>query len=134
MERQFNNGDFEKLLRDNANQYRMYPSEKVWKGIHSALHTRRRWYGLTAAVLFLITGSVVSIFIFNDRPEKNTLAGQKSNPVKNDVSTGTRPSTNITPKFTPAIKETKPADRRAVYITTSYLNSPVLNIPADHEQ
>ena len=41
MERQFNNGDFEKLLRDNANQYRMYPSEKVWKGVHSALHTRR---------------------------------------------------------------------------------------------
>jgi len=134
MERQFNNGDFEKLLRDNANQYRMYPSEKVWKGIHSALHTRRRWYGLTAAVLFLITGSVVSIFIFNDRPEKNALTEQKINPVKNDVSRGTSLSTNNTPKFTPAIKETKPADQRAVYITESYLNGPVLNKPGYHEQ
>jgi hypothetical protein len=71
MERQFNNGDFEKLLRDNANQYRMYPSEKVWKGIHSSLHTRRRWYGLTAAIMLLVTGSIVSIIIYSDKPGKN---------------------------------------------------------------
>jgi hypothetical protein len=77
MERQFNNGDFEKLLRDNANQYRMYPSEKVWKGIHSALHTRRRWYGLSAAIMFLLTGSIVSIIIYNDNPEKIILLNKK---------------------------------------------------------
>ena len=73
MERQYNNGDFEKLLRDNANQYRMYPSEKVWKGIHSALHTRRRWYGVTTAIMFLITSAVVSLIIYSGSPEKNIL-------------------------------------------------------------
>src|SRR5688572_32364513 len=78
MERQFNNGDFEKLLRDNANQYRMYPSEKVWKGIHSTLHTRRRWYGFTATLMFLVTGSIISIFVFSDNKGKNNLADQKS--------------------------------------------------------
>lgn len=134
MERQFNNGDFEKLLRDNANQYRMYPSEKVWKGIHSALHTRRRWYGLTAAILFLITGSVVSIFVFNDNPEKNILAEQKINPLKNDVSKEKTPSTNNTRKFTPAIKEKKPSNQRAVYITESHLNSPLLNTHTADDQ
>ncbi len=71
MERQYNNGDFEKLLRDNANQYRMYPSEKVWKGIHSALHTRRRWFGVTTAIVFLLTTSIVSIIIYNGNPENN---------------------------------------------------------------
>jgi hypothetical protein len=83
MERQFNNGDFEKLLRDNANQYRMYPSEKVWKGIHSSLHTRRRWYGLTAAIMLLVTGSIISIIIYNDNPGKNNLTDQKNISIQN---------------------------------------------------
>jgi hypothetical protein len=73
MERQYNNGDFEKLLRDNADQYRMYPSEKVWKGIHSALHTRRKWFGITTAIVFLITTSIVSIIIYNRRTSKPLL-------------------------------------------------------------
>src|SRR6187431_266993 len=115
MERQFNNGDFEKLLRDNANQYRMYPSEKVWKGIHSALHTRRRWYGLTAVIMFLVTGSIVSIFIFSDKQGKNNLAEQSIPAVQNNTSKETPVLvSNKTQKFTPARKQTKPADQRAV--------------------
>src|SRR6478736_4416821 len=97
MERQFNNGDFEKLLRDNANQYRMYPSEKVWKGIHSSLHTRRRWYGLTAAIM-----------LYSDKPGKNNLTDQKNISTQNS-SQKQSPSTisNETTAFTPAINEIK---------------------------
>jgi len=138
MERQFNNGDFEKLLRDNANQYRMYPSEKVWKGIHSTLHTRRRWYGLTAAIMFLLTGSLVSVFIFSDRQGKNTLAEQKINAVQADTKKETSSPENIVPdkaqKFTPAIKPTKSADQRAVYITESSSIGPVFNFPSGNDQ
>ncbi|HJS54293.1 MAG TPA: hypothetical protein VJ765_07110, partial [Chitinophagaceae bacterium] len=121
MERQFNNGDFEKLLRDNANQYRMYPSDRVWKGIHSALHTRRRWYGLTAAIMFLITGSVVSIFIFNDKNVPNGVVEQ-NNAVNNVQDNG--PSAREI-KFSPQIRSTKPKNnKRETYFTESYLNSP----------
>jgi hypothetical protein len=134
MERQFNNGDFEKLLRDNANQYRMYPSEKVWKGIHSALHTRRRWYGLTAAILFLLTGSVVSIFVFTDKPEKNSLADQKIASPQNSISKATPALINKPQKFTPEKKQAKPSNQRAVYITESYLNSPLSNFHAGDDQ
>ena len=134
MERQFNNGDFEKLLRDNANQYRMYPSEKVWKGIHSALHTRRRWYGLSAAILFLITGSVVSIFVFSDNPEKNTLADQKITTPENSISKVAPVLITKPQKFTPELKQTKRSNQRAVYITGSYLNSPLLNSHAGDDQ
>src|SRR5687768_8466369 len=136
MERQFNNGDFEKLLRDNANQYRMYPSEKVWKGIHSALHTRRRWYGLTAVVMFLLTGSIVSIFIFNDKQGKNNLAAQKITAVQNNSQkeTSAPVNNNRTQEFTPSIKQTKPTDQRAVYITESSLNGPAFNLPVNADQ
>ena len=130
MERQFNNGDFEKLLRDNANQYRMYPSEKVWKGIHSALHTRRRWYGLTAAIMFLLTGSIVSIIIYNDNPGKNSLEEQKNNSIQHSNQ---QPfpvtASKETKTFTPAINEVKPAVRPIANLAELYLDGPVFNVP-----
>ena len=61
MERNFNN-EFERFLKENADQYRMYPSSKVWNGIYTALHTRRKWFGL-GIVLLLLTGTLVTILI-----------------------------------------------------------------------
>ncbi len=54
MERGFYNEDFdlEDLLKQKSDQLKMYPSDKVWKGIHSNLHSTRRWYWLSL-VLFL---------------------------------------------------------------------------------
>src|SRR5215469_6418791 len=63
MERNFNN-EFERFLKENADQYRMYPSSKVWNGIYKSLHSRRKWYGLGIA-LFLITGSLVALVVTN---------------------------------------------------------------------
>lgn len=59
MERNYDNRDFEQFLKQNADQYRMHPSEKVWTEINHTLHPRRRWYGITA-LLLLLTGAVVS--------------------------------------------------------------------------
>jgi hypothetical protein len=133
MERRYNNGDFEKLLRDNANQYRMYPSEKVWKGIHSALHTRRRWYGLTAAIMFLVTGSLISLFIFNnDATAKDNISESKIGVDKNDLqTTSTAPNADAVKLFTPgapgvkvsraAINKTMPGN---LYFNKLSFNSP----------
>src|SRR5687767_13343047 len=52
MERGFYNEDIEELLKEKADQYKMYPSDKVWKGIHRSLHPNRKWYWLSL-VLFL---------------------------------------------------------------------------------
>jgi hypothetical protein len=52
MDRDFYNEDLEQLLKEKADQYKMYPSDKVWKNVHRKLHTRRKWYGLSF-VLFL---------------------------------------------------------------------------------
>jgi len=135
MERQFNNGDFEKLLRDNANQYRMYPSEKVWNGIHASLHTRRRWYGLTAAIMLLVTGSIVSIIIYSDNPGKNNLTDQKNISIQNSSQKQT-PSTvsNKRKTFTPATNEIKPADRRTTNLTELYSDGPVFKTPSGDDK
>ena len=75
MERQFHNEDFEKFLKDNANQYRMYPSDKVWKGIYSALHTRQRWYAISALILLLTSGALLTFFTLNNNREKALVIG-----------------------------------------------------------
>jgi hypothetical protein len=44
MEKNFYHNDFEELIKEKADLYKMYPSDKVWKGIERSLRFRRRWY------------------------------------------------------------------------------------------
>jgi hypothetical protein len=69
MESNFNNRDFEQFVKQNADQYRMFPSEKVWRGIHNTLHTRRRWFGIGVTFLLLTIGTVTWVMVSS--PDKN---------------------------------------------------------------
>ena len=53
-ERNFYNDEFDELIRQKTDQYKMYPSDRVWKGIYNSLHTRRRRFII--GMSFLITG------------------------------------------------------------------------------
>lgn len=44
MEEKFYHTDFEELIKEKADQYKMYPSDRVWKGIDNAIRSRRKWY------------------------------------------------------------------------------------------
>ena len=71
-ESNFYSDEFEQLLREKTEQYKMYPSEKVWKGIHGSLHTKRRWFISSMSLL------VIGILFFAGRellfPSKAELA------------------------------------------------------------
>lgn len=56
MERPFYNEDFdlEELIKQKSDQHKMYPSDKVWKGIHGNLHSSRKWYWLS--LVFFLAG------------------------------------------------------------------------------
>jgi len=74
MESNFNN-EFEEYVKRNADQYRMIPSEKVWKGINRSLHSRRRWYGFGLALLLLLTtGSVTWVMVSNPVDKNSGIA------------------------------------------------------------
>jgi hypothetical protein len=53
-ENNFYSDDFERLIREKTEQYKMYPSEIVWKGVHNSLHTKRRWF--IGSMSLLVTG------------------------------------------------------------------------------
>ncbi len=53
-ERNFYSDEFEELIREKTDQYKMYPSDKVWKGVYNFLHTKRRRYIIGMSML--VTG------------------------------------------------------------------------------
>jgi hypothetical protein len=77
MQRNFYTDDFEHLIRQKADQYKMYPSDHVWKGVHKALHGRRRWYWAGMAVLLLGAG-IFSADYFLDKQSLNKIAKEKN--------------------------------------------------------
>ncbi len=101
MERNFNN-EFERFLKENADQYRLYPSSRVWNGIYTTLHTRRKWFGLGIALL-LITGILVTLLITNSSKETVITANKpvvhKQIPVSDlQVSSADKRISSIKPK------------------------------------
>jgi len=66
MKRNLHDVDFEQFIKSSADQYRMYPSEKVWRGINNNLRPRKRWYGL-GFLLLLVSGGLSGLFIINSK-------------------------------------------------------------------
>jgi hypothetical protein len=75
--------EFEKQLKEKADQFKMYPSDRVWNEVYSSLHIRRRRF--VAGMTFLIGGILIlagSQLIF---PTKNSVS--KIITAKNNIAT-----------------------------------------------
>lgn len=47
--------NFEDLLKENADQFKMYPSKKVWQGIYNNVHPGTSWPSLAMSIVFIFT-------------------------------------------------------------------------------
>ncbi|HYC27658.1 MAG TPA: hypothetical protein VEB42_02565, partial [Chitinophagaceae bacterium] len=81
MERNFYTDDFERLIRQKADQYKMYPSDQVWKGVYKSLHGRRRWRWAGLAILLLSIGAYTGNYYLSDRP-----AAKLANNIQSSIS------------------------------------------------
>lgn len=108
MDNRFNNRDFEQFVKQNADQYRMFPSEKVWEGIHNTLHTRRKWYGIGLALLILTT-TAVTLVMMNSAQQKQITSVNTAQPVIEQLK-ASHPSADAEAaiKPTPVISPAKP--------------------------
>lgn len=86
MERGFYNDEFEDLLKQKADQYKMYPSDQVWKGINRSLHTRKKWYWLSF-VLFIAGLSYYAIIQLLSPSSNNRKIVANLNPAPRIAST-----------------------------------------------
>jgi hypothetical protein len=100
MERGFYNEDIEELLKEKSDQYKMYPSDKVWKGIHRSLHPNRKWYWFS---LILFLGAVgYYTFIEFITPSTSSKAISENNPTSN-ISKSTEATTTESNNNKPAV-------------------------------
>lgn len=108
MERGYYNDEFEELIKQKADQYKMYPSDQVWKGINRSLHTRKKWYWLSF-LLFLSGISYYAIVQLISPSSNNKKTNTTPNPAtqiaannKNTNNTG-KPAA-VVPFFTQVTK------------------------------
>lgn len=101
-ESSFYSDEFERLIREKTEQYKMYPSENVWKGVHNSLHTKRKWF--IGSMAILVTG----ILFFSGKelltPARSThklaAAGSSSlDNINSDPAKTNQPEENTQPNF-----------------------------------
>lgn len=105
MERNYFNEGFESFLRDKSDEYKLYPSDKVWAQINRKLHPRKRWPFLAAALLLLGIG-VGTRYMVEDQSANavpETTSASASIPVQ-DALAETTPVTTQTRQSDPSTR------------------------------
>jgi hypothetical protein len=112
-------GEFENFLQEKADQYKLYPSDRVWNAINGKLHPRKKWSYLFVAAIFIglgIGGKVHdSIFLqgfekgTDVRSYSNTEFADKVPVVPNGTATSLKKSSRVTVSQLATEKEKSPA-------------------------
>ncbi len=99
MDRNSTNENFEHFLRQNADEYKMRPSPKVWDGISNSLTKRKRKFYFSLFALLIsssILGYTVLEFSFERFTDIATQLSKPSEPARMNSLTGTStPAINI---------------------------------------
>ncbi len=96
MEKKFYTDDFEQFLKETADDFRMYPSKRVWNSLYNNLHPGRKWPSLSVCLL------LVSSIIFIGLAHKNEINGT-GNIAKQDLATALPASREQAQSITPVI-------------------------------
>ncbi len=59
MERKYYMDSFERLLKENSDQFKMIPSKRVWHGIYNEMQPGRRWPSITMSIVLLFSLVIV---------------------------------------------------------------------------
>jgi hypothetical protein len=85
MEREFYNNEFEDLIKESADDFKMYPSKKVWQGLYNNLHPGRRWPSL-GVTLALIFGLITISYLNTQQFSQSRIVDQNVSPVQSTAS------------------------------------------------
>ncbi len=73
MEKDFYRDGFEQMLKDTTEDFRMYPSRKVWHSLYNDLHPDRKWPSL--AVCLVLLTAILHIGVSNN----NSISSKSNN-------------------------------------------------------
>ncbi len=78
MENKFYTDDFERLLKERSDEFRMYPSKRVWHSIYNDLHPGRKWPSIAMSLLIIIAVLFMG-YLNNDSASSAQLAADITN-------------------------------------------------------
>ncbi len=140
MEKNFYPENFEKFLRGHADQFKMSPSKKVWRGIYNDLHPGRRWPSIAMSMVFIFV--LVIIGHLNTNNGGNTplydLTSNNQKPVsENNLASVKHPEPNsikVSDNLTPEYKSGNISPNGAVVDiqTSTKYDNPILENKREH--
>ena len=105
METNFYNDDFEQLLKEKSDEFRMYPSKRVWHSIYNDLHPGRKWPSVAVSML-LITALFMAGYWNSNYSSPAAKTSIAATIQKNIPGSENSNSINNTPLATSAINQT----------------------------
>jgi hypothetical protein len=94
MERKFYTDDFEQLLKEQSDEFRMYPSKRVWHSIYNDLHPGRKWPSVAVSMFLII--ALLMMGYWNSNSNDDTATFLKIAPVAVATqNTGTNTAENF---------------------------------------
>src|SRR5918993_1909615 len=67
MDRNLHTDDFERLLREKSDEFRMYPSKRVWYSVYNNIHPGRKWPSVVMSMV-LITSLLLVGYLNTSEP------------------------------------------------------------------
>src|SRR5262245_1424617 len=55
MEKNMYRDNFEQMLKDTTDNFRMYPSRRVWHSLYNDLHPGKKWPSVSVWFLFIVS-------------------------------------------------------------------------------
>ncbi|MEO6548405.1 MAG: hypothetical protein ABIN94_10410 [Ferruginibacter sp.] len=74
MERNLHTDYFEELLREKSEEFRMYPSKRIWSSIYNNIHPGRKWPSVAMSITL-----ITSLFLVGYLNTKNTSSFNATN-------------------------------------------------------
>jgi len=74
MEKKIYTDNFERLLKEKSDEFRMYPSKRVWHSIYNDLHPGRKWPSIAMSMMLVIALLLIGSLNTNDNAVKTSVA------------------------------------------------------------
>lgn len=75
MDRNYYTDDFERLLREKSDEFRMYPSKRIWHSIYNNIHPGRKWPSV-AMTITLITALLLMGYLNTKNTNPDTVSSK----------------------------------------------------------
>ncbi|MES2430640.1 MAG: hypothetical protein V4556_06850 [Bacteroidota bacterium] len=98
MERKLFSDNFERMLREKADEFKMYPSARVWHSIYNNIHPGRRWPSMTMSVV------LVALLLLVGYTNTETTIAKKNTLIENNIAPAEK---NAIPFIASAINESE---------------------------